>query len=330
MDLSTRYLGLALPHPFIAGASPLTEDLDAVRRLEDAGAAMIVLPSLFEEQVRRERRQTLHHMEVHGHSFGEALTYFPDPADLRLGPENYLEHLRRTKEALRIPIVASLNGVTDTGWLDYARLLEEAGADAIELNIYFVATDPAESGNAAERKVFDIAARVRQAVRIPVAVKLSPYFSSFANVARKLDGIGVDGLVLFNRFFHADIDLEVIEMRPSLSLSTPEELPLRLAWIGLLWGRVKASLAVTGGVHRVEDAVKAVMSGADGVQVVSALLRNGPRHLTALHNGLGRWLEENEYESLEQMKGSMSLSRCPDPAVYERGNYMRMLQGWGA
>ena len=330
MDLSINYLGYDLPHPFIAGASPLSEDIDSARRLEDAGAAAIVLPSLFEEQVDHERHHTVHHLEAHDHAFGEALSYLPEPDDLRLGPENYLDHLSRVRGSVGIPVIASLNGVTDTGWLNYAKLLEEAGADALELNVYFVATDDGEDGAVAEQKVLDVTWRVKSAVNIPIAVKLSPYFSSLANLARRLVETGADGLVLFNRFFHPDIDIEEIEIRPALKLSDPTELPLRLAWLGILSGRINASLAVSGGVHGVEDAIKAIMSGADAVQLVSALLQHGPEHIASMRDELESWLEDHEYESLAQMKGSMNLARCPDPAAYERTNYMRMLQGWRA
>jgi dihydroorotate dehydrogenase (fumarate) len=328
MDLTTSYLGFELPHPFFAGASPLVEDLDTVRRLEDAGAAMIVLPSLFEEQVTHERHHIVHHMEIHKYHTGEALSYFPEPEELRLGPENYLDHLSRVKGAVEIPVVASLNGLTDSGWLNYAKMLEEAGADALELNVYFLATDDKEDSAAVEQKVVDVTWRVKSAVRVPVAVKLSPFYSSLANMAQRLVGAGADGLILFNRFFHPDIDIEEIELKPTLELSDPSELPLRLAWLGILSGHVKASLAVTGGVHGVGDAIKAVMSGADAVQMVSAVLKNGPGHITAVRDGVAAWLEQHEYESLAQMKGSMNLMRCPDPAAYERANYMRMLQRW--
>lgn len=328
VDLSTRYCGLDLPHPFVAGASVLSDSLDGIRRLEDAGAAAIVLPSLFEEQLRQEQLATVHEMDVHDEGFAEALSFFPDPPDLTLGAERYLERLAAAKAAVGVPVIASLNGVTDAGWLDHARELEEAGADALELNVYFVATDPEESGQAVEDRVVDIARRVKGAVSIPVAVKLSPYYSSVAHLAARLDGVGVDGLVLFNRFFQPDIDVESLEMVSRLKLSDPSELPLRLAWLGILFGRVRATLAVTGGVHGVEDAVKAVMSGASAVQTVSALLTRGPTHLATLRRGLGQWLEEREYRSLEQMTGSMSLLRCPDPSAYQRQNYMRLLQDW--
>lgn len=328
MDLSTTYLGFDLPHPFMGGAGPLAQELDGARRLEDAGAAAIVLPSLFEEQISQERRATVFAMEVQHESFGEALTFMPEPPGLPLGAEHYLEHLRRVKAAVDVPVIASLNGVTDSGWLEYAQLLHEAGADALELNVYFVATDPREDGRTAEARVLDIANRVKQAVSLPVAVKLSPYFSAMAHLAHELDRAHADGLILFNRFFQPDIDIEAAEIQPTLHLSEPSELPLRLAWLGILSGRVNASLAVTGGVHDVSDAIKALMCGADAVQMVSALLQRGTFHLEAIREGVAQWLEEHEYTSLSQMKGSMNLLRCPDPAAYERANYMRLLQSY--
>lgn len=328
MDLTTRYCGLDLPHPFIAGASVLSDSVEGVKDLAAAGAAAIVLPSLFEEQVRQEQLATVHEMEAHDEGFAEALSFFPDPPDLTLGAEPYLERLAAAKSAVDVPVIASLNGMTDAGWLDHARQLERAGADALELNVYFVATDPEETGASVEDRVLDIARHVKGAVGIPVAVKLSPYYSSVANLAARLDGVGVDGLVLFNRFFQPTIDIEALEVVSHLRLSDPSELPLRLAWLGIMHGRIRASMAVTGGVHGVEDAVKAIMSGADAIQTVSALLHQGPQHIATLRDGLAAWLEEHEYVSLAQMKGSMSLARCPDPAAYQRQNYMRLLQSW--
>lgn len=328
MDLSTTYLGFDLPHPFMAGAGPLAEDLDTVRRLEDIGAAAIVLSSLFEEQVSQEQAATVHHMETHGDAFAEALSYFPEPESIHYGAEPYLEHLRDVKAAVDIPVIASLNGSTDSGWLDYAKMLQDAGADALELNVYFVATDLEESGATVEQRVLDITKRVAGAVGIPVAVKLSPFYSALANLSQGLTGAGAAGLILFNRFFQPNINIEELEIEAALQLSDRSELPLRLAWLGLLSGRTAASLAVTGGVYEVEDAVKAIMCGADAVQVVSVLLRRGVDYLAELRDGVAQWLEEHEYESLGQMRGSMNLLRCPDPAAYERANYMRLLQTW--
>ena len=328
MNLSTRYLGLALPHPLIPGASPLADDLDTVRRLEDAGAAAIVLRSLFEEQITREQVAAFLHTERHGESFAEALTYFPTPQSFVFGPEDYLEHLGRVKAAVKIPVIASLNGTTPDGWLDYPPLIESAGADALELNLYRLAFDPTLSGQEVERESLAAVRQVRRAVRIPLAVKLSPFYSSLAHFATELDLAGADGLVLFNRFYQPDIDPETLELNRTLHLSDARELPLRLRWLGALSGQVKASLAVSGGVHEARDVVKAIMAGAHAVQVVSVLLRLGPEYLKVLRQGLENWMREFEWESLDEMRGNMSLQRCPDAAVYERANYMMMLQGW--
>jgi dihydroorotate dehydrogenase (fumarate) len=328
MDLSTTYLGFRLPHPLMPGASPMVDDLDTVRRLEDAGAAAIVMHSLFEEQIEIEQAGTIHHMEVHAESFAEALSYFPRPDEYALGPDRYLDQLRRIKAAVAVPVIASLNGVTPSGWLEYARLLEQAGADALELNVYYVATDPSEGATRVEERLLEAARVVRAEARIPVAVKLSPFYSSLAHVAHALDEIGAGGLVVFNRFYQPDIDVEALEVVPHLRLSDSSELLLRLRWLAVLSGRVRASLAVSGGVHTVVDAVKALMAGAHAVQMVSALLQYGPEHLGRIRQGLSEWLEEHEYESLAQMQGSMSLQRCPDPAAFERANYMRVLQSW--
>jgi dihydroorotate dehydrogenase (fumarate) len=328
MDLTTRYLGLTLPHPFMPGASPMVDDLDLVRRLEDAGAAAIVMHSLFEEQITREEVGTIRQMEVVSGAYPEALTYFPEPEDFRLGPDRYLDHVRRLKEAVRVPVIASLNGSTPGGWVAFATRIAEAGADALELNLYDLGAHAGESGFALERRFLDIVRAVRAAVKIPLAVKLSPFFSSLGSFASELDARSVDGLVLFNRFYQPDIDPETLDVTPSLRLSTHDELLLRLRWLALLSGRVKASLAVTGGVHDARDAIKAIMAGADAVQMVSAILLRGPKALADVRTEVARWLEEHEYESLSQMKGSMSLLSCPDPAAYERANYARVLQSY--
>jgi len=328
MDLSTTYLGLSLPHPLMPGASPLVDDLGMVKRLEDAGAAAIVMHSLFEEQITGERARTLHQIESHAGSFSEAPSYFPDRPTLSVGPEPYLEQIRRIKAAVRVPVIGSLNGTTATGWLDYARLIQQAGADALELNFYVVATDPLEQGQAVEQRVLDILRRVKASVTIPVAVKLSPFFGSLAHVASQLDGLGADGLVLFNRFYQPDIDVETLAVVPRLQLSDSSELLLRLRWLAILSGHLRASLAVTGGVHTAVDAIKAVMAGAHAVQLVSALLQHGPEHLKTVREEMGRWMEEHEYHSLRQMQGSMNLTRCPDPQAFERANYMRVLHSW--
>ncbi len=328
MDLSTRYLGLTLAHPLMTGASPMVDRLDLVRQLEDAGASAITMHSLFEEQIAMEQRATVHHMESHAESFAEALSFFPDPSDYNLGPDEYLEQIRRIKAAVDLPVIGSLNGATGRGWVDYARMMEQAGADAIELNVYYLATDLDETGLTIEERVVAISRSVKDAVGVPVAVKLSPFFSSIANIAKRLDEARMDGLVLFNRFYQPDIDVEALEVAPRLRLSDPSELLLRVRWLAILSGRVKASLACSGGVHSGLDAVKAVMAGASGVQLVSTLLHHGPGQLRKTREEMVRWMEDHEYESVQQMLGSMSLLRCPDPAAFERANYTRILQTW--
>jgi dihydroorotate dehydrogenase (fumarate) len=267
-------------------------------------------------------------MEMPSESFAEALTYFPKAEDMRFGPGQYLEQIRRIKKAVDIPVIASLNGTTAKGWLEYARLMQEAGADGLELNVYFLATDPTESGTAVESRLLGIVREVKRAVTIPVAVKLSVFYSSIAHVAYELDKLGADGLVIFNRFYQPDIDVEKLEVVPQLQLSSSSELLLRLRWLAVLSGRIKASLAVTGGVHTPVDAVKSIMAGAHAVQIASALLAKGPNYLETLLQGLSQWMTDHEYESVEQMQGSMNLLRSPDPAAFERANYARILQSW--
>jgi dihydroorotate dehydrogenase (fumarate) len=328
MDLSTTYLGFKLPHPLMPGASPLVDDLDTVRRLEDAGAAAIVMHSLFEEQITQEALGREAAIDVHEESFAEAMSYFPRPEEYRLGPDQYLEQLRKIKAAVKVPVIASLNGTSVAGWLDYAKLMVEAGADALELNVYYLATQPWEKGEAVERRILDVVATVRKAVKVPIAVKLSPYFSALTHFAHQLDELGVDGIVLFNRFYQPDIDVEELEVVPSLQLSTSTALLLRLRWLAILSGHVKASLAASGGVHTALDALKAVMAGAHAVQLVSALLQRGPERLSEVRDGLARWLEEHEYSSLDQAQASMSHQRCPNPGALERANYMKILSSW--
>lgn len=328
MDLSTTYLGFELPHPFTVGASPLADRMDSVKELEDAGASAIVMRSLFEEQLVAEGLATNASMDAPANSFAEALSYFPSPDQFVLGPDEYLEQLRKVKEAVSCPVIGSLNGSTLGGWLDYAKQLQQAGADALELNVYFVATDPEETGETTVQRTVDMVAAVKKAVTVPVAVKLSPFYSSLANVAKRLDGTGVEGIVLFNRFYQPDIDIEELEVESSLTLSNSGALLTRLRWLAILAGRVKADLAVTGGVHTCEDAIKAVMCGANAIQMVSALLRNGPAQLAKVRDEMAKWLEAHEYESLRQSQGSMSLLKCPDPKAFERANYMHILQSW--
>ena len=330
MDLTTKYLGLELAHPLMAGSSPLAADLDKVRRLEDAGAAAIVMPSLFEEQIEMEQAASLAHEDAHAESSAEATSYFPRPEGYRLGPDDYLALLARVKAAVKVPVIASLNGVTKGGWLSYAGQMQKAGADALELNVYHVPTDPKVTGEQLEGTVVEMVKEIKKGVTIPVAVKLAPFYSSLPHFAHRLEAAGADGLVLFNRFYQPDIDVEQLEARRTLRYSTSAELNLRLRWLAILSGRLRPSLAASGGVHTAEDVVKAVMAGAHAVQVVSALLQQGPAHLKRLREELSRWLEQHEYESLDQMRGSMSLVKSPDPQAYERANYIQILQGWKA
>ena len=328
MDLSTEYLGMRLPHPLVVGASPLSDELDGVRRLEDAGAAAIVLRSLFEEQITREQMAEHMNLDSHAESFAEATSYFPSPHAFALGPFQYLEHLRRCTDAVHVPVIASLNGATPGGWIEYARLMQQAGADAIELNLYRVSTDPDTAGADIERQAIETVREVKKAVTIPVAVKVSPFYTAFAHVAREMDRAGADALVLFNRFYQPDIDAEALAATRTLLLSDSSELRLRLHWMAILSGRVRASLAVTGGVHRALDVVKATMAGAHVTQMVSALLLRGPGHLRNVLQELTLWMQEHEWASLVGMRGNMSLTRVPDADAYERANYMLMLQGW--
>lgn len=330
MNLSTTYLGLKLAHPLMAGASPMVDDMGMVKRLEDAGAAAIVMHSLFEEQITREEQGTIMDLQLSSNASAEALSYFPSPDDFRLGPEKYLEQLHRIKAAVAVPVIASLNGTTPAGWLHYGKLMEEAGADALELNVYYIPTDAKETAGEVEKRTLDIVRAVKAEVKIPVAVKLSPYFSALAHFAVELEAAGADGIVLFNRFFQPDINVEELLAEPSLQLSGPGDLLLRLRWLAVLHGHVKGSLAVTGGVHDAIGALKAVMAGADAVQMVSALLIHGPERLAQTRADLAEWLEEHEYESLAQARGSMSLLKSPNPQAFTRANYMRILNGWKA
>jgi len=306
----------------------MVDDLDTVRRLEDAGAAAIVMHSLFEEQIVGEQLATHHHAEISAHSSPEALSYLPQPDEFRLGPEEYLDQVAKLKKAVAVPVIASLNGTTPGGWLEYATLMEEAGADALELNLYEVVTNPDLRGPEREARELEAVRAVVGGVGIPVAVKLSPFYSALPRLAREFAGAGARGLVVFNRFYQPDIDPEELEVKPTLRLSDPSELLLRLNWLAILSGQLETSLAVSGGVHSGLDAVKAIMAGAHGVQMVSALLRNGPEYLGTVREELAAWMEEHEYESIRQMIGSMNLLKCPEPRAFERGNYMRILQSW--
>jgi dihydroorotate dehydrogenase (fumarate) len=328
MDLSTTWLGLRLQSPLVLGASPLADDLDAVRRAVDAGASAVIMHSLFEEQLTLDVFAHAHHTGKHAESFHEAQSWLPEPTEFALGPDEYLAQLRRIKHAVSVPVLGSLNGTTPRGWLRYAELIEQAGADALELNVYQLATDPEESADMVEQRIVEMVRVIAARIKIPLSVKLSPFHTSLAHFGKRLVEAGASGLVLFNRFYQPDFDVDELEVKHSLQLSSPSELLLRLRWLAILYGRVPVSLAVTGGVHSALCAVKAVMAGASAVQMVSAVLKNGPEHFRAVKEGLTEFLVTHEYTSLEQMLGSMSLLRCPDPRAYERANYVHLLQTW--
>jgi dihydroorotate dehydrogenase (fumarate) len=327
-NLSTTYLGLQLKSPLLASASPLSESVDNIKRLEDQNLGGVVLPSLFEEQLQLESLSIDADLIRGADSFAEARNFFPDLQTYNLGPDGYLELIRHAKECVHIPIIASLNGITKGGWLQYARLMQEAGADAIELNIYSIATDPAVKASEIEQDHVDLVLQLKRTVHIPVAVKLSPFFSAPANMGVRLDEARADGIVLFNRFYQPDFDLEHMEISPSLSLSRPEELLLRLHWTAILCGHVRADIGVTGGVHSSRDVIKCILAGARVAFMTSALLRNGVHHAAHVLTELDRWLEEHEYTSVQQMCGSMSHGAVPDPTAFERGNYMKVLSSY--
>jgi dihydroorotate dehydrogenase (fumarate) len=328
IDLSTSYLGLSLPNPLVASAGPLCESLDNIRRMEDAGAAAVVLHSLFEEQITVETSQLDWYLSHGAESYAEAVTYFPDMQSYKIGPDAYLEHIRGAKAAVRIPVIGSLNGVSTGGWIGYARRIEEAGADALELNVYYIPTDPDMSADEVERRYVDLVRDVKASVGIPVAVKLGHTFSAPANLARRLDRAGADALVLFNRFYLPDFDLENLEVVPHLTLSSSSELLVRLHWVAILHGHVRPDLAVTGGVHTARDVLKAMMAGARVAMMTSALLQQGIEHLTAVRDGLLEWMGAHEYESIRQMQGSMSYRSVREPAAFERANYMKVLSSY--
>jgi dihydroorotate dehydrogenase (fumarate) len=326
MDLTTRYMGLKLKNPLVLSASPLTHDLENYRKLEDEGVAAIVTHSIFEEQIREEANELDHYMTFGTEKFAESLSFFPKPSEFILGPEEYLNHLRKAKKAVDIPVIASLNGYTLGGWTEYAKLIQEAGADALELNIYFLPTDPEETGEKIEKTYLSILKAVKDEVKIPVALKLSPFFSSMANMAKKLDAAGADGLVLFNRFYQPDIDLDTLEVVPNLIFSTSQAMRLPLTWIAILYGQLKASLAATGGIHEAQDAIKMILVGADVTMVCAALLEGGVGHAKKILSEMEEWMEKNEYESVKQMKGILSQKSCPDPQAFERANYMKAIK----
>lgn len=325
VDLSTKYLGLTLTNPLVVAACSLTDDMENLKRMEEAGASAIVLHSLFEEQIEFEQVETHKVYERGAESFPEALTYFPELDDYRVGPESYIEHVEKAKKAVSVPVIASLNGTSTGGWLRYAKLIQDAGADALELNIYLIAADMSMSGQQVEDQYLELVSAVKGSIDIPLAVKVGPYFSSPGHMAKRLSEAGADGLVIFNRFLQPDIHLDDLKISPRLVLSTPYELLLPLRWIAILHGRVDASLALTSGIHGPDELLKAVLAGADVGMVASALYGKGIGRIGEILSGAQKWLDENDYESVEQAKGSMSQENCPEPAAFERGNYMKAL-----
>jgi dihydroorotate dehydrogenase (fumarate) len=330
IDLSTHYLGMKLRNPLVVSASPLCKDITNLRHMEDCGASAIVLHSLFEEQINIECNELDRFLWDNSDLGAESTTIFPDLGQYNIGPDGYLEHIRIAKQTVSIPIIASLNGVSRGGWVSYAREMQQAGADAIELNVYFI---PAESGSSSddiEKLYLDLVAEIRKTVTIPVAVKVGPYFSAFANMAQRLEAAGANAIVLFNRFYQPDFDLDSLEVKPIVTLSNSSELLLRLHWTAMLHGHIKADIAITGGVHTAEDVVKSMMAGAKVTMLASALLQNGVGYLRPLRNQLEAWLERREYESIEQMQGSMSQENVPNPKAFQRSNYMRVLSSYAA
>jgi dihydroorotate dehydrogenase (fumarate) len=328
MNLTTNYLGMVLKNPIVASSSPLSHTVDSIRRVEDAGAAAVVMYSLFEEQIGFDSYYIDYHLTQGIDSYAESISYFPDMQSYNVGPDQYLNLIRRAKETVEIPIIGSLNGTSVGGWTDYATLIEEAGADALELNIYYLPTHPDITGAEVERLYLDILSAVRQTVTIPVAVKLSPFFSSVANMAGRLADHGADGLVLFNRFYQPDFDLENLEVAPRLVLSNSDDLRLPLRWVAILYGHVSADLAITTGIHTSHDVIKGLMAGAKVTMMASELLQKGVRRIGQVLNELVTWLNEHEYESVMQMIGAMSQKHCAEPAAFERANYMKMLQSY--
>jgi dihydroorotate dehydrogenase (fumarate) len=329
MDLTTTYMGLKVRSPLVMSAcQPLSEDIANVKRAEDAGAGAVVLHSLFEEQLLMDQRELHHHTTAGTESFAEALSYFPEPEDFHLGPEGYLKHIQKAKAAVKVPVIASLNGTSLDGWTDFARQIEQAGADALELNIYWIPADMEMPGSAVEQRYFDILKAVKGAVKIPISVKLSARFSNIAWMVKKLDNLGANGFTLFNRFYQPDIDLDTLEVTPKVLLSTPQAMRLPLRWIAILKGRIQASLAGTSGIHTGTDVIKMLMVGADVTMLCSVLLKNGISHIAVIEKELAQWMEEHEYESVKQMQGSMSQVNCPDPATFERAQYLRAISSY--
>lgn len=329
-DLTTTYLGFSLKNPLVASASPLSRRVDMARRLEDAGVAAIVMYSLFEEQIRHESYELNHYLERGSHSYAESLVYFPPIEDFTLEAERYLEHLHNVKQVVGIPVIGSLNGVTPGGWIEYAHRIEQAGADALELNIYNMPTDASVSAVDLENSYVELVRGVRAEVKLPLALKLSPFFTSLPNIAKRFVEAGADGLVLFNRFYQPDFDLEELEVVPNLELSTSRDLRLPLRWIAILYGQVEADFALTSGVHTAQDVLKAMMAGANVAMMASTLLHNGVGRIMHILNDLQEWIELHEYASITQMRGSMSQRAVADPAAFERANYMKALNEFDA
>jgi len=325
VDLTTNYLGLKLKNPVVVAACPLTQDLDVVQRLEEANAAAIVLPSLFEEQIQHDEMAMAEVHEFGTDSFAESLSFFPEQDDYRTGPESYLKTIEDAKNKVSIPVMGSLNGTSHGGWIRYAKSMEDAGADALELNIYFIPTDLTMTATDVEQRYIELITEVKESISIPLAVKVGPYFSSIGNMAVQMAEAGADGLVLFNRFLQPRIDIDTLQTAPKLVLSTPFEVQLPLRWIAILAGRVKASLALTSGIHSSEGMIQSLLAGADVGQIASMLYKDGVHRIGAILDEMAEWMEEKEYESVEQLKGSMSQENCPDPEAFERGNYMKAL-----
>jgi dihydroorotate dehydrogenase (fumarate) len=328
MDLTTRYLGMNLRTPLVPSASPLSDELENIKRMEDAGASAVVLHSLFEEQLQSEQEALQHHLMYGTDSFPESLTFFPKPSEFITGPEEYLSQIRKAKEAVRIPIIASLNGAAIGGWIDYARQIQQAGADAIELNIYSIPTEMDRTSLEIEQTYIDIVKAVKSVVGIPVAIKLSPFFSNMANMAKRLDQTGVNGLVLFNRFYQPDVSLVELEVQSNLNLSTPQDMRLPLRWVAILYGRIKADLAATSGIHSAQDVLKMLMVGADVTMLCSILLNKGFKVIREIETEMCEWLSEHDYQSVRQLQGSMSQKNCSDPAAFERAQYMRAIMSF--
>ena len=328
MDISTKYLGFDLKSPIVPSAGPLSSEISNIKQMEDAGAGAVVLYSLFEEQIEHEELELDHHLQTPAESYAEATSYLPDTFEFRLGPEEYLEHIKKAKEAVDIPVIASLNGKSMGGWIDYAKKIEQAGADALELNIYLLATGLNKTSEQIEGVYTEIVKGVKSEVNIPIAVKMHPFFSSTAHMAQEFSNAGANGLVLFNRFFQPDIDLENLDVEPNVVLSTPVEMRLPLRWIAILYGRTNADLAATTGVYTAEDVIKLTMAGANVTMMLSALLKFGIGHIADVISGIKKWMEENEYESLKQMRGSMSYKNVSDPSKFERANYMKVLHSY--